>query len=351
MIIIYEGRRFMNKEVKLLLKTLKIPIVDEDRNYWLVRTNEGEYFQDFYFDNFIAIGFDAIPLNKICQDQYLEMKQAIREYYPEYANPDLIVNQLVEFVHHMKKGDIVLLPSLNYAYIVIGELLDDEMYLLNKVQSMEWAREKRCPYIKRRRVKWYKYIKIEELDVYLHSLLNIEQLVSNINDYASFIDRTLYSFYIKGDKAYSVFQVNKDYNIPALELSSLIYNIVSMVDKINELSDEEFNLNKKEINVKINVQSSGPIELSGVIETLVWVTVILIGIFGGEINFIHLFQFKTDGLIGAAKKIIELLKNDKEDKWKEQMSYLLKELKVELPRIRRIKRPEIDNEEKKEVLD
>ena len=126
---------------------------------------------------------------------------------------------------------------------------------------------------------------------------------------------------------------------------------MSMVDKINELSDEEFNLNKKEINVKINVQSSGPIELSGVIETLVWVTVILIGIFGGEINFIHLFQFKTDGLIGAAKKIIELLKNDKEDKWKEQMSYLLKELKVELPRIRRIKRPEIDNEEKKEVLD
>ena len=55
MIIIYEGRRFMDKEVKSLIKTLKIPIVEEDRNYWLVRTNEGEYFQDFYFDNFIYV--------------------------------------------------------------------------------------------------------------------------------------------------------------------------------------------------------------------------------------------------------------------------------------------------------
>ena len=77
----------------------------------------------------------------------------------------------------------------------------------------------------------------------------------------------------------------------------------------------------------------------------------LIGIFGGEINFIHLFQFKTDGLIGAAKKIIELLKDNNEDKWKEQMSYLLKELKLDLPRIRRIKRIDIANDEKNEVLD
>lgn len=47
--------------VTVINQYLGIPIIPEDRRYWLVRTKGGEYYRDFFEGNYIAIGYNRSP--------------------------------------------------------------------------------------------------------------------------------------------------------------------------------------------------------------------------------------------------------------------------------------------------
>lgn len=47
-------------DIKAILSNADIPIIDEDVNYWFLRTSGGANFENFYFGNYIAIGWDDI---------------------------------------------------------------------------------------------------------------------------------------------------------------------------------------------------------------------------------------------------------------------------------------------------
>ena len=49
-----------NDEIQELLAANNIPIINDETNYWFVRTSAGKHFEDFYFGQYIAIGWDKL---------------------------------------------------------------------------------------------------------------------------------------------------------------------------------------------------------------------------------------------------------------------------------------------------
>lgn len=299
-----------------------IPNIDPDRNYWLVRTKGGTYFQDFHLNNYIAIGWDKVNnLSILCDETRKVLMDTLKAQYPSRKEIEedeevvlleeltdrkksysygLIANQLIRFTREMKKGDIVIIPSENSKHVAYGEILEDDIYLEDI--NTEDLESNECPYIKRRKVNWIKYQKKHEIDIYLYQILNSHHSITSANDYSSVIDRTIYPFYIKGEHAYLTMKVNQERDISGVDIGGFVYNTISLVDSYNESSGEKFN--KRDVVTKINVQSAGIIEFIGPVAYIACIALGAVVILGGETSFLGI-KLKTDGV---SKTILEWVK-------------------------------------------
>ena len=107
----FSNEQMTLQEAKELLSDANIPIIDNETNYWFVRTSGGENFENFYFGNYIAIGWDKfndLPLLKEVTHDLL--KKQVEEKYPEDTKPGSTASQILRFVSEVKTGDYVLIP-------------------------------------------------------------------------------------------------------------------------------------------------------------------------------------------------------------------------------------------------
>ncbi|MFY2157398.1 hypothetical protein ACOSZF_17310 [Cytobacillus firmus] len=63
-------------------------------------------------------------------------------------------------------------------------------------------------------------------------------------------------------------------------------------------------VSSKDVEIKLNVQSPGPIELIGNIQTIFIIAAGYVAIFGGNFKIIG-FEFQTDGLAGKIMQFIQ----------------------------------------------
>lgn len=325
------------ENIKLLADLLGIPEINEEKNYWLVRTQAGEYFQEFYLNNYIAIGWDEInDFNLIEQNDSNKLKEKVQEIYGEdEGRPGHVANQVLRFVNEMKSGDIILIPSKGSTHLVLGELQEDDIYIIDSKEVDDFEADM-CPFLKRRKVKWIKVIGKDKTDPYLYKLLNSHHTISIANEYAPYIDRSLYSFFRKGNNAHIVFEVQKEDEIHAIALINFINRTLSTVDIFNKATNS--NLNKNNIDLKINVQSPGPVEYSGDIVTILIIGLTIIGIVGGGLKFKKNGkdiegEITSNGLIGEIFNfLLKKQKNDIElERLKRELGDSIQDLEVKLP--------------------
>ena len=282
-------------------------IIEPDRNYWLVRTKGGRFFEDFYFKGYIAIGWNKINFSKSDNREEKiileEMKLKISEDYKDEKIPGKPAGQIYRFIKKMKKGDIVLVPNSDSKFIAFGEILEDDIYsehiesedidvdtlekdlLYNGNEDLIQASliEIGCPFEKRRKVKWLKEVDRNELDSNLYGLLNSHGAVSDASKYSYSIDRELSSFYIKGDRAHIVQRVTTTDDVSAMELINFVSNNLNLIDLYNEVFEK--NISKNDITMKLNVQSPGPIDLQGSVLAIGAIATIGVFIVGGQAKF------------------------------------------------------------------
>lgn len=293
--------------------SIEIPNINEDCNYWLVRTNSGEYYQEFFLDNFVAIGW-----NEFNDLDYLNSKndsfivEQIRKKYPNEDKPRHVLNQIRRFVFEMKQGDIVLIPSKGSTHVSFGKVITNvEIANINEDEIEEGV----CPFQKRRKVKWIKTVRRDELDPYLYKLLYSQHTITNALDYAPYIDRTLHSIFTKGGYTHLVLDVTTRDRIKAKDLANLIDGAENIIELFNEVT--ESSLDSNEIELKINVQSPGPIEYIAGAGVILVFGMILHYIVGGK------FQTKlswesvevageTEGLLEKILKFRERASKDAE---------------------------------------
>lgn len=242
---------------------LSIPMIqlNENQNYWLIRTKGGQYYQDFLLKDFIAINWDYFNDFTMFENDEKKVRkrmvERITEKYPE-ERAGYIFNTIRRFLFDIKPGDLIIIPSStdDIREVAFGVVESHPYIFKGEINESQLGT---CPFRKRRKVKWLKRVKRDELDPYLYRLLSAHNTISEANEYASYIDRTLHSFYFKNDKGHLVLRVEKEDEIYARDLLELIDCTVDIVDIFNDATGSKYN--SQEIEIKLNVQSPGPVEL------------------------------------------------------------------------------------------
>ncbi|HAQ5715046.1 MAG: NERD domain-containing protein [Enterococcus faecium] len=243
----------------------KIPILEipKDTQYWVVRADGGKYYDDFLENNFIAIGDDKITKsfleNKQKQDGFHDLKSVeilkviYEEKYPDLKPQSctLYSKRLYSFIFEMTIGDIVIVPSKNSNFFLIG-VVDSEMYDGSSgIEDSEKTGIKACPFIKRRTVTWIKEIGRSSLPQKMYWVLSAHQTIFNVTDFSREVN-SLLSFIVKfGEEVTASCFVSTDKGITIKDWHQLTS---ILIETTGEDSDE--------IDMKIDVQSPGDIALS-----------------------------------------------------------------------------------------
>lgn len=236
---------------KDLNEILDIPTISSSRKYWLIRSNSGEFWGDFKENSFVAFGHNNYTYefikNAIVSGKEDELKEKIRKE-EKTSRPGLIINQTLAFYDKININDVVLTPSEDSSIISFG-IVESKAYESEVHEDDLLVGE--CPYFKRRDVRWVLDVPSEKLDPYLFKRFSSHQAIANINDYSSFIDRTMYPIFIKNDEAHLRVDVNTRKKIEPesiIALYSLCSNESIKYDSSNPMS------------TKIAVQSPGSAE-------------------------------------------------------------------------------------------
>ena len=335
-----------------ICREVGIPIIPGERKYWLVRTKSGIYFNDFYLNNYIAIGWDEISDISLMTEQKRELLiDKIKAEYDKSKNTDeedsevkktgnygLIATQLIRFATEIKKGDIVIIPSQKSNNVAFGEVLDDGIYKENI--DLEDIEDTQCPFIKRRKVRWIKWQKKESVDIYLYKLLNSHHTITDACEYSNIIERTLNSIYVKDNVAHFTIRVKQENNIKLKELSRLINNNISIIDEFNKFTKSDLDVD--DVAIKINLHSPGPVEIEGVIKGVLVIAMITLAICGGTFKFTRKngkedtetgLEVTSDGFMEKLIKFFDHFNNNKLEntRLKAQLEESKRALKIDVP--------------------
>ena len=325
--------------VKDLIEDYKLPIVEiDERNYWLVRTQSGEYHEEFYFDNYIAIGWNEFNEKSDFENPTNEtfLKKKISEKYPESKQPGLIYNQIKRFFTEIKVGDIVMIPTQNSTHISFGRVISSA-YIENVSETD--IEEGSSPFQKRMKVEWIKTVKRAHLDPYLYKMMYSHHTINNANEYASFIDRTLHSFYLKNGTAHMVMKINKKGDLRGLDFFEFGYKIINLSEEVKKLGLVPEDVDpRKDIKVKSNVQSPGIVEFISSVPTIIFgIGVVLTFIVGGKFN--ASFTKTEKSVTAESKGFIDLLTEYKKQKNQDELEKMrvehtqsMERVQAELPK-------------------
>lgn len=240
--------------VEELVKQVKE--IPEKTDYWFVRTDYGQYFDTYYENGFIAIGWNNITLEELKNpndDEKIRKKLLISEKLDSTKAGTKgtltgIINKLQSFVN-LKKGDIIVMPSRN-----------SSRYAFGIVQStqVDIDKGKDCDYYKRKKVKWVTVKNTSQLDPNFFTMRFTQHTISRIDDYSPFIDNVISSLYRKNNNTHFVLDIKTTKDINVNSLISLIDNIQILINQINK----DFNLGEQIDNnsIRLHLQSPGQIE-------------------------------------------------------------------------------------------
>lgn len=299
----------MTNTDKELLEKLKVDIISANRNYWLVRTNAGMYFDDFYMEGYIGIEWDKIipeKSNKSLED----LKEIVHAEYPNEERQGYIANQIYKFVSIFKKGDIIIIPNKDSKFFAFGELMDDNIVVEEELPSefltFEEDQKDESQFLrKRRKVRWLKTFRRTQLDPYLKTFIYAHNTIVDLSGYSDYIDRMLSDFYIKDDIAYYTLRVQKETNIPMDHMLDLMLFNRDIVSLINILLPD-YHIDKGEIISKIDIQSKGPFQLTGPIKKILLLGCATTLIVGGTIKLDAAgnFEITNNGLVGLINSLV-----------------------------------------------
>lgn len=285
--------------------------VHTDRQYWFIRTDAGYYYNTFISRGVVGIGFDKITLNIITEvisdntvNSAKKLTDIVRSKYPDISRPGLAASQLLKFFTEIKKGDVVIIPSVSSSEISFGIIQDSEPFSTSFLGADQ---NKDLTYNKARNVTWVKHVHRKKLNPRLFSLFFSHQTISNGSEYASYIDSTINDFYKKEDRTHLQLSIQKSSDINARALFTGCIGLLDLTDDF--MKQTGYDADTKNIDVKISLNSPGFIEFIGNnSNAMVLLGFIIVGVVGGGFTAkisTATFALKTDGII---KKISDFLK-------------------------------------------
>ncbi len=302
-------------EYEHLEATFPVIEIPEETNYWIIRASGGKFAKDFELNNRITLDSENIDINQVKSNYDVFRKTFEKHRLKESKhNSNLSVSsqsitisskKIYNFIHTIKVGDIVLVPTYQSRYFIVGVVTDSarqysnisDEYLISKFEGENIPLSKDKFY---REVSWINKVPRYKIDSSLLYTLTMHQTLIKLEENTSHINSLLTPLYIKTGNLNLSLRVNKSGRISSEDWEKF-YFYLNKSKTINE-----------GITVKSNVQSPGKIDLSTLFSSTpdyILLALILIFISGGEVDYNQL-HFKINGLLPFAKdKIFKSKRN------------------------------------------
>lgn len=219
---------------------LSLPTIADKTRFWMIRTKNGFFFDEFISKGFIAIGWNLIKSSTIniplSKDQAELLKQDIKDEYDEKL-PGTAINKCIKFCKEIKVGDIAVIVGRDrISFATIGDYYEaDDPFLTVEFEKtvhkgIENANLKKdsfqCPYVKRRKISVINSINAHETgSPYLANALAVNRhSLSDMTEHAVTILSTCYDSYLYKDNLYVTFRVEQEKDINAISLANFIAN-------------------------------------------------------------------------------------------------------------------------------
>ncbi len=329
----------------------KILKISSKANYWLVRAgNKAEFYDDFQYNNFIAVGNNEILLSDLQEiDSYSRISDDILEqqyksiffesFFSEYnkdesnKNKDkatrqadltslrrssgIAASKVFNFVEKMSIGDFIMLPNQGSTKFLLGFILsdafDDEINHVKQeiiLDDMSDTGYSISNFEKKRRVFWIKEFNNKDLPDKLSWIRQTRQTIYDLTSYAEQINPLISANYIYKGDFYSRIGITTVKPVSSLDLFQFQKLIIDIAgDKSNK------------IHQKISIQSPGFSLLHTALENWESIGIILASLFG-HVTFkkggwsceikgvIPYFFSKTEKYLQQEKLRKEKLEND-----------------------------------------
>ena len=303
--------------------------IDGKRGYWFIRTLGGRYYPQFLNGNYVALGYndmrkdllDRLPMNE--NSAIAALKEKYLKLHPNNKQAGKVANQLVRFSRHVKKDSVVLIPSADSSEISFGIVTGD---LFECAQ----AADTECPFLKRRSVRWIKKTRKRNLHPNLQLAISSRHALSDMSEYAGYIDSLMNDFYVKEDTATIVLNIRTQNDVTLNEFCGL-QSIERIIQGFCER--ERIDYERDELVMKIQMESPGSLRLSGkhIFKIALFGLSILL-VCGGGIKYSSpdgtQFQLGTEGII---EKFSEYLDRDADRKLIESAKHAIDSLQIERP--------------------
>ncbi|WP_316743376.1 hypothetical protein [Pedobacter antarcticus] len=242
----------------------EVRVVDSKRNYWFIRTYSGLLYDDFKINKYVGVGFNDVPYNYLKEwneddpNTYSRLQHYIStNWLLSKTESTKWANQLINFEHNIKDGDIVIIPSKNSEFYSFG-LVEGGTHLKKHPGTFKFE-DKQEPYPeKRKKINWLKEIAKDELNGDLRALSSSHQAITSALKYGEVIEGLLSTLYIKQDKIYLNIKVTQDEDINAFHLQSFLESITFFYKEFCSANGEAYN---EDLYIKIKLQSPGNMAL------------------------------------------------------------------------------------------
>ena len=277
-----------------------------ERDYWMVRTSNGDHYTPFLRRGVVALHLPYISNDYISELRnnnadnvalqmiYSHMKSIVENtQHPmhglasELMESPIVVGtrskQLFNFCFKMKAGDMVLIPDEGASYISIGILSDDYPVINEDVTSI-------YPVV--RKVRWVNQIPKNRLEPGLYRALGAHQALANISKYSEYLERNYGSCFMIGDACHYVLAINSE-QVSADQFFGMGDTLMKTLKAISE--HYGLGVNTQDIHLSMNLNSPGKVDFIATNKAIAFlIMALLTSCSNGNINYNGMSQLPHD---------------------------------------------------------
>lgn len=300
-----------------------VQTVEHTNSYWMVRTMGGDYFDEFVNNHYIAIGYNEISLHElrgVPLDDSVAVRQLrdhIHELFPEASRPGHIASQLLRFCNGINVGDIVVLPGYSSYRLavcrVVGESFEVPMPAGN------------CKFKKRIPVEVLRVTDRTKLSPKAQMMFNSRHPISDITEYASYIDSGVLDFYNKGEETHLLLKVNTEADVTFDQYQCLFEFLKLAIMYCNE---NGMKADVSDVVIKTQMESPGSVHFISKNKSILFAVGFMILFINGGGLKCEYFDLSTPGIIQSCS---DFLDRETDREFRESMKAKLDSLKTDTP--------------------
>lgn len=236
----------------------KIPKVKDDIHFWMVRTQGGAFYSEFYKNNFVAFGWNYITKQTDLSSELLSDRAEITY---NVGQGKRAVKKCDLFINGIQPNDIILIPNKGLGEIIVAvakEYYEEDKYSIDDEKEILWKlknerhllKEVECPYNKRWKIDIIKTVKGEQINYHLYRTLRNYSGIDDIDEHAVYILELIFDVFFYHKDLHITLKVNQQKDISLADLSGVLYGSLQYLSHFVE---------KEKIISKVSVCSEGDI--------------------------------------------------------------------------------------------